>query len=64
MLASGMAGGVNNRAQSASGLPTGKKKEVKPRKSTVSKRYEEHYGLNSQTVSDVKLLRREDPADD
>ena len=40
----------------------GKKKELKPRKSTVSKRYEEHYGLNSQTVSDVKLLRRDDPA--
>lgn len=56
------AGAAGNHASSALSYPMGKKKEIKPRKSTVSKRYEEHYGLNSQTVSDVKLLRRDDPA--
>ena len=49
------------RSQSANvNYGSKKKKEIRPRKSTMSKRYEEHYGLNSKTVSDVKLLRRDD----
>lgn len=56
---SGATQSSNWERKSKESVVSAKKDVVRSRKSKHASRYEEHFGLSSMTVSDVKLLRRD-----